>query len=88
MRRELRAALTNGKFENVSGKRSVAMGAVKSRDNRSTERRVRSALVRAGIRGWGSVRLFEGVAGEIGHFSTILGGPPARLARDMSVCRS
>src|SRR6266478_771289 len=52
MERLLRKKLLGGAFLNVSESRSKAMAAIKSRGNLTTERRFRSALVRAGIRGW------------------------------------
>lgn len=55
MRKELRGRLPAGGFANVSPTRSRTMRAVRSTNNRSTERRLRMALVRAGMKGW-SVR--------------------------------
>lgn len=52
MERALRAQLLHGRFEGVSEKRSQAMRAVKGRKNKTTEMRLRSALVRASIHGW------------------------------------
>jgi len=52
MERILRKHLPSGKFENVSKKRSKAMGAVKGSGNKTTEVRFRLALVRNGIKGW------------------------------------
>ncbi len=52
MERLLRKKLLGGAFLNVSENRSKAMAAVKSRGNLTTEWRFRSALVRAGVRGW------------------------------------
>jgi DNA mismatch endonuclease, patch repair protein len=48
----LKETLEHGIFTNVSTVRSRAMAAVRSRGNRTTELRVRLALVRAGISGW------------------------------------
>lgn len=52
MERALRKHLPGGAFTDVSATRSKAMAAVRGYDNRTTERRFRLALVRAGIRGW------------------------------------
>jgi DNA mismatch endonuclease (patch repair protein) len=52
MEKALRAQLPTGKFENVAPTRSRAMAAVKGKGNKTTERRLRLAMVRAGIRGW------------------------------------
>src|SRR5487761_1733953 len=52
MERELRQYLLGGKFSDVPKSRSKVMRAVKGTGNRTTERRLRSALVRAGVRGW------------------------------------
>jgi DNA mismatch endonuclease, patch repair protein len=51
MERFLRELLPSG-FENVSAVRSAAMGKVRSRNNRTTELRLRMALIRLGQRGW------------------------------------
>lgn len=51
MEKTLRAALKNGVFM-TSPVRSAAMGKVRSKGNRTTERRFQMGLVRAGIRGW------------------------------------
>jgi DNA mismatch endonuclease Vsr len=50
--RELRNKLRNGQFEGTSLERSRIMGAIKGRNNRTTELRLRLALVRAHVRGW------------------------------------
>jgi DNA mismatch endonuclease Vsr len=50
--RALRDLLPGGKFENVPATQSGRMRAIKSKGNKSTERRLRAMLVRAGIRGW------------------------------------
>jgi DNA mismatch endonuclease (patch repair protein) len=51
MERRLRSALVNGVFK-TSPARSAAMAQVRSKGNRTTERRFRMALVRAGVCGW------------------------------------
>jgi DNA mismatch endonuclease, patch repair protein len=52
MEQLLRRKLPGGAFLEVSKDRSRTMSAIKSRGNLTTEQRLRSALVRAGIRGW------------------------------------
>ena len=52
MRKQLKKCLPHGKFPLVSLKRSMAMAAVASSNNRSTERRLRFALVRDRFKGW------------------------------------
>lgn len=52
MEKALRKTLILGRFENISESRSKAMGAIKSRGNRTTEVPFRLALVRRRIRGW------------------------------------
>lgn len=52
MERVLRQTLRHGKFQDVSPVNSRRMSAVKSRGNKTTERRLRAALVRSGIAGW------------------------------------
>lgn len=52
MERDLRAKLPNGCFAGTSPQRSNTMRAIKGRNNRTTERRFRLALVRARIKGW------------------------------------
>jgi len=52
METALRQYLPNGQFQGVTPERSRSMAAVRARQNRTTERRLRFALVRAGIRGW------------------------------------
>lgn len=52
MERRLRLKLPQGKFLNVSASRSRMMSAIRGKNTRSTERTLRLALVRAGIRGW------------------------------------
>jgi DNA mismatch endonuclease, patch repair protein len=48
----LKETLPDGRFLNVSVKRSRSMSAVKSKNNSSTERLLRMALVRSRISGW------------------------------------
>jgi len=52
LEKALREYLPHGRFSNVSKGRSQAMGAVRGRGNKTTEQRLRFALVRAGIKGW------------------------------------
>lgn len=52
MEKALRKHLPGGEFKDVSEKRSKAMSAVKGKGNKTTERRLRSALASAGIAGW------------------------------------
>ena len=52
LRRSLKDKLSGGKFGDVSAVRSKSMGAVRGKGNKSTEIRLKMALVRAGIRGW------------------------------------
>lgn len=52
MERKLRKTLEDGKFKNVSAKRSKTMAAIRGKNNRTTELQLRMALVRAGIGGW------------------------------------
>lgn len=52
MEKALRAQLSGGTFADVSPVRSRAMSAVKGKGNKTTERRLRLGMVRAGIRGW------------------------------------
>lgn len=51
MKRSLRQLLPGGRF-NVSPDRSRAMAAVRGKRNRTTEIRLRAALISRGIRGW------------------------------------
>src|SRR5205823_6917634 len=44
--------LSEGKFLNVSATRSRMMSAIRGKNTRSTERALRMALMRAGIKGW------------------------------------
>lgn len=48
----MRKHLPRGGFHGLTAVRSRAMAAVRGRNNRTTERRLRFALVGAGIRGW------------------------------------
>jgi len=50
--RILRETLRDGRFHNVNPHHSKRMSAVRSQGNKTTERRLRSALVRAGVSGW------------------------------------
>lgn len=52
MEKALKQHLPKGKFQHVSETRSTAMAAVRGRGNKTTERRLRMALVKAGIEGW------------------------------------
>lgn len=52
MEKRLRRYLPGGKFKDVRPDRSRAMRAVKGHGTKTTERRLRGALVRAGIRHW------------------------------------
>ena len=52
MERKLKDHLVEGAFQGLTAVHSARMRAVKSKGNRSTEVRLRSILVRAGVRGW------------------------------------
>ena len=52
MEQRLKLKLPNGKFLGVTLERSRIMSAIRGKSNRTTERRLRMALVRHGIRGW------------------------------------
>jgi DNA mismatch endonuclease, patch repair protein len=52
MERALRKHLPGGMFSNVTARASKNLSAVRGRGNRTTEIRLRLALVRARIRGW------------------------------------
>jgi DNA mismatch endonuclease Vsr len=52
MERFLRLRLPSGKFLNVSATRSRTMAAIRGKHARTTERALRMALIRAGIKGW------------------------------------
>lgn len=59
----LKRKLTGGKFSKVPERTTRLMKAVRSKRNKTTEYRMRLALVRAGIRGWSM------------HASTLPGSP-------------
>ena len=52
MERRLKKMLPDGEFRNVSPQRSRTMSAIRGKHTKSTERRLRMALIRAGIPGW------------------------------------
>jgi DNA mismatch endonuclease (patch repair protein) len=52
MERVLKSTLKNGAFNNVSPERSRIMSAIRGKSNKTTERALRMALVRCGLRGW------------------------------------
>lgn len=52
MERFLKKFLRKGLFLDVSAVRSKTMGAIRARNNKTTEKVLRMALVRAGMRGW------------------------------------
>lgn len=52
MERILRQKLPGGQFQNVSPTRAKIMAAVCSKGNKTTERKLRMALVRANLTGW------------------------------------
>jgi DNA mismatch endonuclease (patch repair protein) len=52
MERLLKRQLPGGVFFGVTPQRSLTMGKIKSKGNRTTEQSFRLALVRAGIQGW------------------------------------
>jgi len=52
MERHLREKLKGGAFKNVPASRSAAMSKVRGKGNRTTEVRLRYALVKASISGW------------------------------------
>src|SRR5262245_61459452 len=52
MERRLKDLLPDGSFGTVSAEHSGRMKAIRHQGNKSTERRARAILVRAGIRGW------------------------------------
>jgi DNA mismatch endonuclease (patch repair protein) len=52
MQRVLREILPGGKFEGVTAERTEHMRSIRSKGNRSTERRLRAYLIQAKIRGW------------------------------------
>lgn len=52
MERQLKKYLDRGRFENVPIERSRTMSAIRGKNNRTTELRLRMALIRKEIRGW------------------------------------
>lgn len=52
MERRLKDKLKDGNFGNVPAVRSKTMAAIRGKDNKSTERRFRLALVRSSLKGW------------------------------------
>ena len=52
METRLRKYLAQGKFHGLTLQRSRHMSSVRGRGNRTTEKRLRAAIVGAGIRGW------------------------------------
>jgi DNA mismatch endonuclease (patch repair protein) len=52
MQAQLKSTLPCGEFKGVSAKRSAAMRSVRSKGNRTSELRLRLALVRARVTGW------------------------------------
>ena len=53
MQRVLREILAGGKFKDVSAQRAQHMrSSIRSKGNRSTERRLRAYLIQAKVRGW------------------------------------
>jgi DNA mismatch endonuclease (patch repair protein) len=52
MERKLKKTLKGGVFKDVPPKRSSTMSAIRGKNNRTTELRLRMALVKAGIKGW------------------------------------
>jgi DNA mismatch endonuclease Vsr len=52
MERRLRLKLPHGQFLNVAPSRSRTMSAIRSKNTRTTERRLRMVLIRARIAGW------------------------------------
>lgn len=52
MERVLRQKLPGGTFRNVSARTSKTMAAIGGKHTKTTERRFRMALVRAGVSGW------------------------------------
>lgn len=50
--RRLRESLEQGRFANVPSGISRRMSAIRSRNNKTTELRLRGALIQAGLRGW------------------------------------
>lgn len=52
MERKLKLKLKKGVFSNVSPERSKIMSAIRGKHNKSTELKLRMALVKAGVKGW------------------------------------
>jgi len=52
MEKKLKTHLNNGIFENVDPKRSTTMSSIKGKNNKSTELKLRMALIRNRISGW------------------------------------
>lgn len=52
MQRVLRETLAGGKFGGVAAKRTKHMRSIRSKGNRSTERRLRAYLIQSKVRGW------------------------------------
>jgi DNA mismatch endonuclease (patch repair protein) len=52
VQKKLKTTLLGGKFPEVSEARSRGMRAIRSKGNRTTERKLRALLVRHGFRGW------------------------------------
>ncbi len=52
MERVLRRKLKKGVFDGVSPVRSKIMGSIRSEHNKSTEAKLRMALIKAGLKGW------------------------------------
>lgn len=52
MERVLRRKLKKGFFKGVSPLRSKIMGAIRGKHNKSTEAKLRMALIKAGLKGW------------------------------------
>src|SRR5271157_3554075 len=52
MERRLKSKLPNGQFVGVTLERSRIMSAIRGKSNKTTEVRLRMALVRHGVKGW------------------------------------
>src|SRR5689334_553036 len=52
MQRVLKKTLDGGRFTGVPAKTTNTMRSIRSRGNRSTERRLRAILIQAKVRGW------------------------------------
>jgi DNA mismatch endonuclease (patch repair protein) len=78
LERLLKSRLRNGQFD-ASPERSRAMAAVRSKGNKTTEVRLRMAMVRAGIAGWSSQQ--AGLPGKPDFFF-----PSAKLAVFVDGC--